>query len=88
MAAAIIRLGDPTSHGGRVITASTTHLIGGLGVARVGDKVMCPLPGHGVNAIIEGAPSFQIDGRSVALHGQRAACGCTLVSTLATATHG
>jgi hypothetical protein len=53
MALSIVRLGDPTSHGGKVISASTTHLIGGIGIARVGDKVICPISGHGVNAIVE-----------------------------------
>lgn len=88
MALPIVRLGDPTSHSGKVVSASVTHTIAGIGIARVGDKVMCPLPGHGVNVIVEGAPTFLIGGRMVALHGHRGACGCTLISTLATATHG
>ena len=88
MALSIIRLGDPTSHGGKVISASATHTIGGLGIARVGDSVACPVAGHGVNPIVEGAPTFLIDGRMVALQGHRSACGCMLISSLATATHG
>ncbi|WP_017453587.1 PAAR domain-containing protein [Herbaspirillum rubrisubalbicans] len=35
----IIRLGDTTSHGGKVISASETHTIHGIGIARVGDMV-------------------------------------------------
>lgn len=88
MALPIVRLGDLTSHGGKVITASPTHTIAGIGIARVGDTVLCPLPGHGVNPIVEGAQTFLIGGRTVALHGHRTACGCTLISTLVTATHG
>jgi len=88
MALPIIRLGDPTSHGGKVITASPTHTIAGIGIARVGDFITCPRPGHGDNTIVEGAPTYLIGGRMVALHGHRGACGCTLISTLATATHG
>ena len=88
MALTIIRLGDPTSHGGKVISASATHTIGGLGIARVGDSVACPIAGHGVNPIVEGAPTFLIDGRMVALQGHRSACGCVLISSLVTATHG
>ncbi len=84
----IVRLGDPTSHGGSVISASSTHLVGGLGIARIGDKVACPRPGHGVNVIIEGAPTYLIGGRMVALQGHHCACGCTLISTLVTTTHG
>jgi uncharacterized Zn-binding protein involved in type VI secretion len=88
MALPLVRLGDLTSHGGKVITASTTHLAGGTGIARVGDKITCPLPGHGVNMIVEGAPTYLIGGRMVALHGHHCACGCTLISSLVTATHG
>ncbi|HWW70259.1 MAG TPA: PAAR domain-containing protein [Duganella sp.] len=88
MALPIVRLGDPTSHGGTVITASQTHTIGGIGIARVGDKVNCPKPGHGINIIMEGAVTFLISGRMVALHGHKCACGCTLISSLITATHG
>ncbi|MEJ7805225.1 MAG: PAAR domain-containing protein [Telluria sp.] len=84
----IVRLGDLTSHGGRVITASMTNTIGGLGIARVGDKLLCPIPGHGVNVIVEGAHNYLIGGRMVALHGHHGACGCTLISSLVTASHG
>jgi uncharacterized Zn-binding protein involved in type VI secretion len=88
MALPIVRLGDLTSHGGKVITASTTHTILDIGIARMGDKLICPLPGHGVNLIAQGAPNFLIGGRMVALHGHRGACGCTLISSLMTATYG
>jgi uncharacterized Zn-binding protein involved in type VI secretion len=88
MALPIIRLGDLTSHGGKVITASSTHSIGGIGIARMGDNLVCPITGHGVNAIVEGSESYIIGGRMVALHGHRGACGCTLISSLLTATYG
>jgi len=88
MALPVVRLGDTTSHGGKVISASMTHSISGIGIARVGDMVACPIAGHGVNPIVEGAPTYLIGGRMVALHGHRSACGCTLVSSLVTATYG
>lgn len=88
MALTIVRLGDSTAHGGTVITASHTHSIGGIGIARVGDKITCPVPMHGVNEIIEGATTYLIGGRMVALHGHKCACGCTLISSLASATYG
>lgn len=88
MSLPVVRLGDSTSHGGKVISASTTHLIDGIGIARVGDQVVCPMPGHGINPIIEGAPTYLIGGRMVALQGHHSACGCTLISSLMTATYG
>jgi uncharacterized Zn-binding protein involved in type VI secretion len=88
MALPIVRLGDPTSHGGKVISASTTHFIRGIGIARVGDKVICPITGHGINSIVQGQATYLIGGRMVALQGHRCACGCTLVSSLSSATYG
>lgn len=88
MALPIVRLGDSTSHGGKVISASVTHLIDEIGIARVGDMITCPQVGHGINIIVEGCPTYLIGGRMVALHGNRCACGCTLISSLVTATHG
>jgi uncharacterized Zn-binding protein involved in type VI secretion len=88
MARAIVRLGDKTTHGGVVITASPIHTLRGIGIARMGDKVSCPLPGHGTNEIVEGCPIFSIGGRSVALHGHKTACGCSLVASLMDATQG
>lgn len=85
MALPIVRLGDKTTHGGSVISASTTHTIDGIGIARVGDQVNCPQRGHGVNDIIEGCESYTIGGRKVALHGHLGACGCALIASLVTA---
>jgi len=42
----VIRLGDATSHGGKVISASAAHFkVHGIPVACVGDTCSCPLPG-------------------------------------------
>nr|GFA74481.1 hypothetical protein [Tanacetum cinerariifolium] len=50
----IIRIGDSTTGGGTVKSGSDSMIFDGLGAARVGDIVVCPLPGHGANAIAEG----------------------------------
>ncbi|MWP46012.1 hypothetical protein A9G35_05015 [Gilliamella sp. Choc5-1] len=78
----VIRLGDLTNHGGKVISASSKLVVFNKGVARVGDMVSCPIKNHGVNPIIEGDPQFIEDGKQVAFHGHRSACGCTLISSL------
>jgi len=44
----LIRLGDDTDHGGKVISASTTMFYEGRAVARKGDKVSCPRHDIGV----------------------------------------
>lgn len=78
----VIRLGDATNHGGKVISASSTTIIKGKAVARVGDLVSCPKKGHGVNPIIEGESGFKDQGKDIALDGHHTACGCTLISSL------
>ena len=83
----IILLGDATTHGGVVISAQHNYTVGGRAVACVGDKVACPVPGHGVNVIVEGEPTMQINGKAVALHGHRCACGCQLIASTTTHLH-
>lgn len=80
----VIRLGDPHTHGGNVITAALTTEINGKRVARRGDKAVCPKKGHGVVTIVEGDPSWSVDGQPVALEGHKCSCGCSLISTLPT----
>ena len=58
----IIVVGDPTDHGGRVISGSPTQKINGKAIARLGDQVNCPKKGHGVNDIVEGDASMLING--------------------------
>ena len=60
MALSIVRLGDKTTHGGAVISASLNHSVRGIGIARVGDMVTCPRSGHGTNPIVEGSPTFTV----------------------------
>lgn len=78
----VIRLGDPTNHGGRVVTAALHYKAFGKPVARVGDMCVCPIPGHQACFIVEGDASWTIDGRAVALNGCKTSCGASLISTL------
>jgi uncharacterized Zn-binding protein involved in type VI secretion len=85
---AVAIVGDPTSHGGMVISGSPTHKVNGLAVARKGDMVDCPqyYPDgrpHGRNAIIEGSTKLRIDGLPAALHGHHSECGCELLAVKA-----
>jgi len=82
----IVRIGDNTSSGGTVKTGSEAMIFEGLGAARVGDSVFCPLPGHGETRIAEGNSGFTDDDLAVAFHGDRCECGCTLITSLPQAT--
>lgn len=78
----IIRVGDKNTGGGSVLSGSTNMKFCGIGVARLGDPVSCPIEGHGPTVIAEGHPTFKDNGVPVAFHGHRCACGCTLISGL------
>lgn len=78
----VIRLGDPTSHGGKVISAAAGHFtVSGITVARVGDVCSCPIRGHNGCTIIEGDPLHTIDGVPVAYEGHKTSCGASLIGT-------
>lgn len=74
----LIVLGDTTSHGGRVISASPFSDTGGIPIARVGDMVSCRRC-KGVYPIVQGDPSWIVDGQPVAYHGCKTACGASLI---------
>lgn len=81
----VIRLGDPTSHGGKVMESGATYfIVSGKPVALVGDKCMCPMTGHQNCTIVSGNSKHQINGKSVAYDGDKTSCGATLISTIGT----
>ncbi|GGY78528.1 PAAR domain-containing protein [Pseudoduganella plicata] len=78
----VIRLGDRTSHGGKVVKVTATHFtVDGIAVARVGDVCSCPVKGHDNCTVAEGDPHHVIDGISVAYEGHKTSCGATLVAS-------
>ncbi len=81
MSRAVIRLGDDTSHGGRVIEATARMTIDGIPVALWGDHCSCPIDGHESCVICEGEVQALYDGRPVALEGHKTTCGATLIAS-------
>lgn len=79
----VIRLGDGTSHGGKVVDVAATHFtVEGVAVARVGDLCSCPIKGHGDCKVAEGNPNHLIDGIPVAYEGHKTTCGATLIASI------
>jgi uncharacterized Zn-binding protein involved in type VI secretion len=78
----VIRLGDhPTDHGGKVeAVTSTSYMVNGKPVARVGDQCSCPKKGHDGCVMAEGDPNFIVDGLAVAFEGHKTSCGALLMS--------
>lgn len=75
----IIVFGDKTSHGGTVISSSQVSSTNGKGWARIGDMVSCPKC-KGVFPIAQGDQSLIDEGKAVAYHGCKTACGAILIS--------
>ncbi|MDF7681811.1 PAAR domain-containing protein [Enterobacteriaceae bacterium ESL0689] len=78
----IIRVGDKTTGGGRVLSGSTKMKFHGIGVARLGDPVNCAIQGHGQTVIVQGHPTFKDHGVPVAFDNYLCGCGCRLISSL------
>jgi len=77
----VIRLNDPTTHGGKVIAAASNTTVMGVAVARKGDRCFCPIQGHQACVIAEGDPAVTINGVPVAFDGHVTSCGARLIST-------
>jgi uncharacterized Zn-binding protein involved in type VI secretion len=85
MARPFICLGDRTDHGGTVIEADMTFDIHGKPVALVGHKVVCRKC-KGTFPITTGTEDMSSFGMAVARHGDKTACGATLLASQATST--
>ncbi|CAB3762710.1 PAAR domain-containing protein [Paraburkholderia humisilvae] len=76
-----IRQGDKLENGGEVTGGSPYMDFMGRPLARQGDAAICAL--HGSTTINEGHERFpDQDGKRVAMHHHRCACGCRLISSL------
>lgn len=76
----IIRLGDSTDHGGKVIEAFSQTNLNGKPMAGVGHGVDCPKC-NGTFPITEGSALLDVEGVPVALNGMKTACGASLISS-------
>ncbi|HCM9274268.1 TPA: PAAR domain-containing protein [Enterobacter kobei] len=79
----VIRIGDTTSSGGKVLQGSSGVKFKGKEVSCLGDKVMCPT--HGETTIAGGDSGSKINGKPIALHHQLCGCGCSLITSLPSA---
>lgn len=75
----IVTLGDRTTHGGTVVSASQFTDTNGKPWARVGDQVVCKRCKK-VTTIVTGDPSMVVNGAPVARHGDLTSCGARLIA--------
>ncbi|MGB8923875.1 MAG: PAAR domain-containing protein [Pseudomonas sp.] len=76
----IIRLGDSTTHGGKVLEVFSQTDLNGKPIAGVGHKVSCPLC-KGIFPIAEGSGVYTVDGTPIALDDMKTACGAALIAS-------
>lgn len=74
---AIARLGDTSSHGGSITTASSDTRCNGRGIARNNDSFLCPR--HGLETIVA-SRSKTCNGRAIAAVGDLITCGAVITS--------
>jgi uncharacterized Zn-binding protein involved in type VI secretion len=77
----IVRLGDSTDHGGKVVQVGSITVVDDIRIARKGDLVACPKC-KGVFPIVEGAKDYFDENIPVALDGHKTACGASLISSV------
>lgn len=71
----LIREGDPTTTGGKVLAGYAPMTVEGRAAARITDPVWCPAC-QSVGQIAQGHPDFLCADQGVALEGYHVACGC------------
>ncbi len=71
----VIREGDPTTTGGKVVKGSTNTTIEYKKAARISDPVWCPTCSS-IGFIAEGNPTFIDEFVAIATHGHAVQCGC------------
>lgn len=79
MSRPFVVLGDTSSHGGSVRTATAGFTIDGIAVAAQGDDFECPL--HGTVAIQASGHGTRANGKCPARDGDATACGASLVAS-------
>lgn len=75
-----VRQGDPSNHGGTVVSGCGKVLIVGQPAARLGDAHSCPVPNHGTTSIVSASSKVTICGSPAARQGDVAACGASLAA--------
>jgi len=73
---AVSRLGDSSTHGGSIISASTNKKANSKGIARQGDQFQCPT--HGLQTLNAITTKTFVDGRLVITVGAHVTCGATI----------
>lgn len=75
----VVRLEDPSDHGGYMLSATGKFVNNGIRVCVDGDMHVCPKRGHGTTAVT-GTSSVTSGGKRVVKVGDVAGCGAVITS--------
>lgn len=75
----IVRLGDTSDHGGKMITATSHFNCNGIRVCVDQDSHSCPIKDHGITPVTA-TGTFKSAGKIVIRTGDVAGCGAVLIS--------
>ncbi|EKD22557.1 MAG: PaaR repeat-containing protein, partial [uncultured bacterium] len=73
----VVRLGDPSDHGGQMVSASGKLRVNGINECIDGDIHSCPMLGHGDTAVT-GTAKLTDRGKNVVHVGDTAGCGAVI----------
>lgn len=77
----VVRLNDPSDHGGYIITASGKVRAEGIHVALEGDLHVCPIEHHGTTPVHATTHRFKVTHLPVLRDGDIAECGAVISAT-------
>lgn len=76
--AKIVRLNDPSDHGGKMISATGGYTVDGVNGCVHGDMHDCPIRGHGITPV-SSSSSATGAGKPIIRTGDKAGCGASLI---------
>lgn len=75
-----VLIGDTSTHGGTMISASSSYTVSGRKACLDGDLHACPKRKHGITPV-SASGSATCGGRRMVVTGDKAGCGCTVIGT-------
>jgi len=76
----IVKLGDPSDHGGKMIQANGGFTVDGVAGFVHGDLHQCPIKGHGTTPVSSTSPD-QANGKGILRSGDKAGCGAVITGS-------
>jgi len=76
----VIRLNDPSDHGGHMVTASARYKADGIQACVNGDLHVCPLKDHGTTPVTASTVITSSGGKKILRVNDLAGCGARLIS--------